>query len=113
SLLIILVFGMMVNNWELVPLKWARRPFPLEQLEPIRHLLHSITAESSFLIRTFFFILFGYSIDPTLLVHQEVILVGSGIVLALFGVRWAYLRFAFKTKKVFPEVFFIPRGLIT
>ena len=34
------------------------------------------------------------------------------MVLALFVVRWLYLRFSFKTT-VFPEVFFIPRGLIT
>ena len=30
----------------------------------------------------------------------------------LFVIRWIYLKFSFKTK-VFPEVFFIPRGLIT
>jgi hypothetical protein len=41
-----------------------------------------------------------------------VILVGSLIVLALFVIRWLYLRYSFRTK-VFPEVFFIPRGLIT
>ena len=43
---------------------------------------------------------------------QEVLLVGSLIVLALFLIRLIYLRYAFHTK-VFPEVFFIPRGLIT
>ncbi len=112
SLLIILVFGLMINNWEQVPIKPLVRMFPQEKLEPIRKLLHSITAESSFLIRTFFFILFGYSIDLSLINSTEVILVGSLIVVALFAIRWAYLRYSFQTK-VFPEVFFIPRGLIT
>jgi len=42
-----------------MPVKKLAHYFPADKVEPIRHLLHSITAESSFLIRTFFFILFG------------------------------------------------------
>lgn len=76
------------------------------------HLLHSITAESSFLVRTFFFILFGYSIVFSTILEDEVMKVGGLIVLALFVVRFLYMRFFLKTN-VFPEVFFIPRGLIT
>jgi Kef-type K+ transport system membrane component KefB len=112
SLLIILVFGLMINNWAQIPIKALANAFPMSRVEPIQKLLHSITAESSFLIRTFFFILFGYSINLKLINNSEVILVGSLIVLALFLIRWLYLRYAFHTK-VFPEVFFIPRGLIT
>src|SRR5690349_7060971 len=50
SLLIILVFGLMINNWEKIPIKKIISKFPVSQVEPIRELLHSITAESSFLI---------------------------------------------------------------
>lgn len=112
SLLIILVFGLMINNWEQIPLKKVTSRFSTEKLDSIRELLHSITAESSFLIRTLFFILFGYSIELSLLNNSEVVLVGSLIVLVLFLIRWLYLKFSFRTR-VFPEVFFIPRGLIT
>ena len=112
SLLIILVFGLLINNWEKVSFKWLIEHFPHSQIISLRTLMHSITAESSFLIRTFFFLLFGYSIDLSLLNDRAVILIGSLIVLSLFLVRLLYLRFYFKTK-VFPEVFFIPRGLIT
>ncbi|HYK55624.1 MAG TPA: cation:proton antiporter, partial [Flavisolibacter sp.] len=112
SLLIILVFGLMINNWELVPLKKLTRRFPEKEVNSIREFLHSITAESSFLIRTFFFILFGFTIDLHFLNNQEVVLLGSLIVIALFLVRLLYLRFYLNTK-VIPEVFFIPRGLIT
>lgn len=42
----------------------------------------------------------------------EVWQTGGLIVLALFIVRFLYLRFFMKTN-VFPETFFIPRGLIT
>ncbi|HEY0066701.1 MAG TPA: cation:proton antiporter [Flavisolibacter sp.] len=112
SLLIILVFGLMINNWERIPLGLLSKQFPQAQVEPIRELLHSLTAESSFLVRTFFFILFGFTIDLQAINSREVILVGSLIVLALFVIRWLYLRFSIHTQ-VFPEVFFIPRGLIT
>jgi len=112
SLIIILVFGLMINNWEKI--KWPRllKHFPEKEVEPLRDLLHSITAETSFLIRTFFFILFGFGISLDFLNSTEVIIAGSSIVLALFIVRLLYLRFFLKTY-LFPEACFIPRGLVT
>ena len=112
SLIIILAFGLLINNWE--KLKWEKlvRYFPHEQVQDLRHLLHSVTAETSFLIRTFFFLLFGFSISLKFLSEQEILLVGGLIVLAMFVVRILYLRFFVRTN-LFPEAFFIPRGLIT
>lgn len=112
SLIIILVFGLMINNWEKIPIRKLSHYFPVVQVEPLRHLLHSITAESSFLIRTFFFLLFGYSIQLDFAGENEVLIVGSLVVLALLVVRYLYLRFFLHTN-IFPEVVFIPRGLIT
>lgn len=112
SLIIILVFGLMINNWE--KLRWPRllKHFPKKEIEPLRDLLHSITAETSFLVRTFFFILFGFGISLDFLSSNQVLITGSSIVAALFLVRVLYLRFFLKTY-LFPEAFFIPRGLIT
>lgn len=112
SLIIILVFGLVINNWEKIPVKKLLTYFPPSLVEPLRHLLHSLTAESSFLVRTFFFLLFGYSIQLTFLKEAEVLLAGSLIVIALLVVRYLYLRFFLRTN-IFPEVFFVPRGLIT
>lgn len=113
SLIIILAFGLMINNWHLFKsVPWIQQQFPQEQVNNLNQLLHSITAESSFLIRTFFFILFGFSIDFNMMLQNEVMQVGGVIVLSLFAVRFLYFRFFLKTN-VFPEVFFIPRGLIT
>ncbi len=112
SLIIILAFGLLINNWEKLKWKKVLHYFPHEQVESLRHLLHSVTAETSFLIRTFFFLLFGFSISLRFLSEKEIILVGSLIVVALFIVRILYLRFFVRTN-LFPESFFIPRGLIT
>jgi Kef-type K+ transport system membrane component KefB len=112
SLIIILVFGLLINNWEKI--KWPKLlvHFPHEQVDSLRNLLHSVTAETSFLIRTFFFILFGFSISLKFFSDSNIIWVGSSIVAALFIVRLLYLRFFLRTN-LFPEAFFIPRGLIT
>ena len=112
SLLIILVFGLLINNWDKAPSVKLQRFFPITEVDKIRHLLHSITAESSFLIRTFFFVLFGFSISLKFLGDQEIIMVGSFLVATLFVVRLLYLRFFLHTN-VFPESYFIPRGLVT
>lgn len=112
SLLIILTFGLLINNWEKIPIKKLRQYFPSSQVEPIRLLLHSLTAETSFIVRTFFFLLFGFSIQLDFFRELEVWQTGGLIVIALFIIRLLYLRFFVKTN-VFPESFFIPRGLIT
>lgn len=112
SLIIILVFGLIVSNWEKINNAKLIRIFPHSQIEGTRELLHSLTAESSFLIRTFFFILFGYSIDLSLLISKEVILVGSAIVFVMLLVRYFYLKLFVKSN-IFPELFYMPRGLIT
>jgi len=113
SLIIILVFGLLMNNWNLIAhFPRVEKYFPRKQVNGLTHLLHSITAETSFLIRTFFFLLFGFSIDLNLVVQKEVILIGSVIVGVLLLTRFLYLRFFLK-EQVFPEVVFIPRGLIT
>lgn len=112
SLIIILLFGLMINNWEKIKLPRLLHYFPHAQIEDLRNLLHSVTAETSFLIRTFFFLIFGFTISLAFLSQNEVLLVGSLIIVALFIVRVLYLRFFVRTN-LFPESFFIPRGLIT
>jgi Kef-type K+ transport system membrane component KefB len=112
SLITILVFGLLMNNWHLIRLPKLNRLFPAHKVHEATHLLHSITAESSFLIRTFFFLIFGYSINLNAIASENIITIGSIIVLILFVIRFLYLRFFIK-ESVYPEVFFIPRGLIT
>jgi Kef-type K+ transport system membrane component KefB len=113
SLLIILVFGMLMCNWDLLrKIPRIRFLFLKEPVEDTARFLHSITAESSFLIRTFFFVLFGFSINIRILLQPQVVMIGSTIVVVLFITRFLYLKFFLK-ESVYPETFFIPRGLIT
>jgi NhaP-type Na+/H+ or K+/H+ antiporter len=112
SLLIILVFGLFVNNWDVVKIPLLRKFFPVEIAQQTAKLLHTITAETAFLIRTFFFILFGFSIKTAAIGSSEVVVAGSIIVIILLCMRFLYLKFFLK-ENVYPETLFIPRGLIT
>lgn len=112
SLLTILIFGLVINNWELVGWRPLHQFFPTKEVDQVAAFLKSITAESSFLIRTFFFVIFGFQIDLAFLSDPDVCLLGSAIVGALLFLRFVYLRVLHKYN-LFPELFYIPRGLIT
>jgi Kef-type K+ transport system membrane component KefB len=112
SLLIILLFGLIVSNWHIPIFHRVHKWISFKQVNEVSSMLHSLAAESSFLIRTFFFFIFGLTIDIRLLADVEVVLSGTAIVLALLVIRFIYLRF-FLHSHIFPELFFMPRGLIT
>jgi Kef-type K+ transport system membrane component KefB len=112
ALFIILLFGLVAANWNLPLFQKLYHWIQPARVKSVHLLLHSITAESSFLIRTFFFFIFGFTIDIRLIWDAEVILAGGAIVVLLFGVRYIYLRF-FLRSHILPELFYMPRGLIT
>lgn len=112
SLLIVMVFGLVLNNINFFIKGPVSKWIDTRNIDEVMTLMTSITAETSFLIRTFFFILFGYSIDVTMLMQEDVWQTGSVIVLALLCVRFLYLRLILKAN-LFPEMFLMPRGLVT
>lgn len=112
ALITVLMFGLVLNNWELIRWKPLKKYFSDESVDAEVGALKSITAESSFLIRTFFFVLFGFGIDLAFFHNMQVLALGALIVAALFGLRFVYLRLVHKYD-LLPELFYIPRGLIT
>ncbi len=112
SLLVVLVFGLMINNWYKLRTGWSQRILPSEVVGEVVYSLKAVTAESAFLIRTFFFLLFGYTIDIGVVFEQDVIAVGTIIVIIIYLVRYLYLRL-FIREHVLPELFYAPRGLVT
>lgn len=112
SLLVVLVFGLVVKNADLFLRGPLRRWFQLERLQEELHQLQSITAESAFLIRTFFFLLFGFSITLSGVLDGRLMLQGTLIVAVLLLIRYLYLRYVARTSLI-PEVFIAPKGLIT
>jgi Kef-type K+ transport system membrane component KefB len=112
SLLTILAFGLVLNNTNVFFPGRFKRFFDADAVKPILHDFHNLTLESAFLIRTFFFVLFGISITLTSLYDWRVAVNGLGIVVILYAIRFVALRFIAK-KHVLPELWIAPRGLIT
>lgn len=112
SLLIILAFGLVLNNTELFFKGKLSKYFDNEKVKPIMHDFHTITLESAFVIRTFFFVLFGMSITLSSLYDVRVAINSIFIVLIFYAVRFICLRIIAK-EHVLPELFIAPRGLIT
>lgn len=112
SLLIVLVFGLVFNNNHYIMKGPLKKLLHNDDIASILSFMKSITAETSFLIRTFFFIIFGYSINLAIILEPEVWQLGSLIIIILFFARFMYLRMILKTN-LFPELFLMPRGLVT
>ncbi|MFH0856084.1 MAG: cation:proton antiporter [Candidatus Omnitrophota bacterium] len=111
TLLLIFVFGILVNNLDNI----FKRKFTVARSNEIRNELIQfklVVSESSFVIRTFFFVIFGYSIDLPVVLSREVFLIGSLVVMLLTVVRFFYLKF-FAKFNLLPEFFVAPKGLVS
>ena len=112
SLLIILVFGLVLNN----PKVFFRGPLKnLVDHTAVGKILTDfrlITIETAFVIRTFFFVIFGSTIILSQLVSFTVFFQSAAILILTFGLRWVFIRFIVG-KDIYPQVFIAPRGLIT
>jgi hypothetical protein len=112
SLLIILFFGLVLNNTHaffLGPLKNMAKP---KKMKESMHELHVITLETAFVLRTFFFVIFGVTIMLGSLIDLQVALISFVIVAILFTVRFLLLKL-FVRKNIIPQLWIAPRGLIT
>lgn len=117
SLIIILMFGLILNNYKLffkgILLRLIENE---EKVESIIDDFKVVTLESAFVVRTFFFIIFGWSIKISDLFDLKSFVVGGTIVLIIFSVRMVTLLIFSKTtsvKNITPELFLAPRGLLT
>lgn len=112
SLLLILLFGLMLENRQLF---FRGKLSKFIQEEPIQRMLQDfklLTTESSFVIRTFFFVIFGMSLVLSSILDLNVIVVSFIYLVFIYGFRFVLFKLFFK-KNLLPDVFIAPRGLIT
>lgn len=112
ALIIIFFFGLfMANSKNLLPKPW-RKFINTTKAEEGLHEFHILTAESTFLIRTGFFLFFGFNITLDMFFSQEPYLYGIAILAVIMVMRFAYLGVT-QPKNLLPTAFIAPRGLIT
>ena len=112
SLIIILIFGLIVKNIELFFPGKTKVFLNEERMQQIYHELHIITLETAFVVRTFFFVIFGITIVLSSLLNLKVALISILIIASIYLIRWMILR-VFFGNKILPQLFIAPRGLIT
>ena len=112
ALLIVFIFGMVLRNSRFFFRKKLDRFVDHTIVNSIRKEFHLITEETSFFIRTLFFVIFGMSIQLHNLMRPEVLLVGFASLGVMYFTRMLNLKIFIKSG-IFPELFIAPRGLVT
>lgn len=111
SLIFILLFGLFLNN-----INGLKRSRFIKKLDPENfnkeiHRFREMIAEFAFLVRSLFFLLFGFLIDVNSLLNLQSVLLALIIVLIILLIRFIYLKI---TRVDVSELLFLsPRGLIT
>jgi NhaP-type Na+/H+ or K+/H+ antiporter len=112
SLLIILVFGLVLKNRRLFFRGRLWKYLKEKEVKDIYSNFKLITIESSFVLRTFFFVIFGITITVASIFNYKVLLISVAFLALIYGVRYLMLRL-FCRSNTNPQLFLAPRGLIT
>ena len=110
ALIFILIFGLFLGNLdELKRFKWIRKLKP-DELNMEVHKFKELIVEGTFLIRTIFFLLFGYLIETSEVLNTDTFVWAVVIVAAAILIRG--VQFKISKIPMFPMLFIAPRGLI-
>jgi len=112
SLIIILIFGLVIANMKLFFKGPLTHFLDKEKAHDIYHGLHVITMETAFVVRTFFFVVFGLTISLASLANAKVAMISILIIASIYIIRFVLLRLMIG-KDILPQLFIAPRGLIT
>jgi len=112
SLVIVLALGLFLNNANQIKIPLFNKYFLYPKLGYDIKQLFQLSAESAFLLRTFFFIIFGLTMDINQLQNWSLLLSGGVILLAIYLVRLLYIKLIARTD-LMPELVLVPRGLIS
>ena len=112
SLIMIMFFGMILKNPRLFFRGPLEKHLKHDVLSDIYRNFKVVTRESAFVVRTFFFVIFGLSLVLSSLFSFKVLLISMLLLIFMYGFRWLFARI-FLGKDMYPEAFISPRGLIT
>lgn len=112
SLIIILIFGLLIANMKLFFSGPLKQFLDKKHAEEIYEGLHVVTMETAFVVRTFFFVIFGTTIVLSSLASVNVALVSLLIILSIYLIRFIILKISIGGD-IIPQLYIAPRGLIT
>lgn len=112
SLLIIMVFGLVLNNYSLFFRGKLRKLIDPESLHHITDDFHVVTMETAFVVRTFFFVIFGMTLDFSGITDLPSVYIALAVLSITYGLRFVLLK-VFVKRNITPQLWIAPRGLIT
>ncbi len=112
SLLIIMVFGLVLNNYSIFFRGKLSKWIEPQSLNEITEDFHVVTMETAFVVRTFFFVIFGMTLNFSGITEISSLLIALGILVATYAIRFVMLK-ALGGKSILPQLWIAPRGLIT
>ena len=113
ALVTIFIFGIFMSNVKSLLPRFLRNYLDLDATRKEIQEFHILTAESTFLVRTFFFLFFGFSIQLSNFKSIIPFFYGLIIFLIMFLIRYMYITFTSLKIKPSPLVYMSPRGLIS
>lgn len=111
-LFIILIFGLVIANMDLFFQGPFKKMLDKKEAKEIYHGLHLVTLETAFVVRTFFFVIFGITIDFSSLANWNVMGISAMCLVIIYIIRFVILRLSIGTD-IKPQLYIAPRGLIT
>lgn len=112
SLVIILMFGLLLRNHKVLLFgkleEWLRD----SRIDSVYEQFKLITEETSFLVRTFFFVVFGMTLPLYTLITWKVWFISILFLIVTYVLRYG-LFYIVEKKDTLPQSFIAPKGLIS
>ena len=113
ALVTIFIFGIFLSNVKSLLPKFLKRNLDLDASERDLNEFHTLTAESTFIVRTFFFLFFGFSIKIIDFLSITPLFYGLLIIMVMIFIRYLYFATTSLKLKPSPLAYMSPRGLIS
>ncbi|CUU01143.1 NhaP-type Na+/H+ or K+/H+ antiporter [Candidatus Thermokryptus mobilis] len=110
ALIFILIFGLSLANFNKIHRSLNLKFVKLEEVEEEIGKFQNLVIELTFLVRSFFFLLFGYTLETKEILKPEVLLLSVVITALIIGTR--YLTLKIVGEQIIPLIYIAPRGLI-
>lgn len=104
SLVLILSTGLFLNNADTIQNAWFRGVFLYKNLSADLSQLYQLSAESAFILRTFFFVIFGFTMNIQELNNLPIIANGLFILISVYVIRIIFLKI-FKKDAIAPILY--------
>lgn len=111
GLIFILILGIFLGNLdELKNIKLLNFADPVQLDQEVKK-FKELTIEFTFMVRSIFFLLFGFLIETANLINPNTLVLTIIVLIIIYVTR--YLQLKFLKRDVNPLLFIAPRGLIT